>query len=85
MRVKRESLVKQIREKKEDIKRREAEAEVLEQRLSLMDQEEAGRILKRYNLTPEQLNEILVKNAEEAKKLIEEERRLKNNGKSEKM
>ena len=41
--------------------------------------EEAGRILKKYHLTPGELDEILVKQEKEGKKLIEMERSLKGN------
>ena len=81
MREKRERvrLEKRLQEAKEEVKRREEAAASLERQLAQMDQEEAGRILKKYHLTPGELDEILVKQEKEGKKLIEMERSLKGN------
>ncbi len=81
MRDKRERvrLEKRLQEAKEEVKRREEAAASLERQLAQMDQEEAGRILKKYHLTPGELDEILVKQEKEGKKLIEMERSLKGN------
>lgn len=81
MRDKRERvrLEKRLQEAKEEVKRREEAAASLERQLAQMDQEEAGRILKKYHLTPGELDEILVKQEKEGKKLIEIERSLKGN------
>ena len=72
-------LEKRLQEAKEEVKRREEAAASLERQLAQMDQEEAGRILKKYHLTPGELDEILVKQEKEGKKLIEMERSLKGN------
>ena len=77
MRVTRESLEKRIREKEEDIRRREAEKDNLQRRLDQMYKEAAGEILKRHNMTPSQLAALLEKEKKEGAKLIAEERRLK--------
>ena len=81
MRDKRERvrLEKRLQEAKEEVKRREEAAASLERQLAQMDQEEASRILKKYHLTPGELDEILVKQEKEGKKLIEMERSLKGN------
>ena len=81
MRDKRERvrLEKRLQEAKEEVKRREEAAASLERQLAQMDQEEAGRILKKYHLTPGELDEILAKKEKEGKKLIEMERSLKGN------
>ena len=81
MRDKRERvrLEKRLQEAKEEVKRREEAAASLERQLAQMDQEEAGRILKKYHLTPGELDEILIKQEKEGKKLIEMERSLKGN------
>ena len=81
MRDKRERvrLEKRLQEAKEEVKRREEAAASLERQLAQMDQEDAGRILKKYHLTPGELDEILIKQEKESKKLIEMERSLKGN------
>ncbi|MBR5357198.1 MAG: hypothetical protein IK121_09790 [Lachnospiraceae bacterium] len=78
MRVTRESLEKRIKEKEEDIRRREAEKDNLQRRLDQMDKEAAGEILKRHNMTPKELAALLEKEKSEGEKLIAEERRLRN-------
>ena len=65
-------LAKKLKEAKEEVKKKEEAAEVLERQLARMDQEEAGRILKKYHLTPGELDDILTKQAEERKRLEKE-------------
>ena len=65
-------LSKKLKEAKEDIRRKQEAAKELEDQLIRMDQEEAGKLIRRYHVTPGELNEMLSKRAEEQKKLMAE-------------
>ncbi len=70
---KRALLTKKLEEAKEDAKRKEASIRELERAINEMDQIEAQKLLKKYHLTPGELDEILAKRKKENDELLKKE------------
>ncbi len=70
---KRALLTKKLEEAKEDAKRKEASIRELERAINEMDQIEAQKLLKKYHLTPGELDEILAKRKKENEELLKKE------------
>ena len=64
---------KKLEEAKEDAKRKEASIRELERAINEMDQIEAQKLLKKYHLTPGELDEILAKRKKENDELLKKE------------
>ena len=70
---KRALLTKKLEEAKVEAKKKEENIRELERSINEMDQIEAQKILKKYHLTPGELDEILAKRKAENDKLLKKE------------
>ena len=67
---KRTLLAKRLEEAKQEAKRKQEAAEVLERALIEMDQVEAQKLLQKYHLTPGELEDILEEKKKENEELL---------------
>ena len=70
---KRALLTKKLEEAKVEAKKKEDSIRELERAINEMDQIEAQKLLKKYHLTPGELDEILAKRKAENEKLLKKE------------
>ncbi len=70
---KRALLTKKLEEAKVEAKKKEDSIRELERAINEMDQIEAQKLLKKYHLTPGELDEILAKRKAENDKLLRKE------------
>ena len=70
---KRALLTKKLEEAKVEAKKKEENIRELERAINEMDQIEAQKLLKKYHLTPGELDEILAKRKAENDKLLKKE------------
>ncbi len=69
---KRELLTKKLEEAKKEVRMKEEKVRDILREISQLDQIEAQKVLKKYHLTPGELDEILAKYREENERLKEE-------------
>lgn len=71
----RELLNKRLESAKKEVKEKEEKVRDILKEISQLDQIEAQKVLKKYHLTPGELDEILAKYREENQKLLEGSKR----------